>query len=888
MAFGICVANERAWCAPSPPGATNSSFHLLDLSRFYTYSFTNLSTNRPWAAIPRGRQTNDGVPFQIGGTVELAGMDDARRGIFHPTELEGILAGFKSQRLHFLHGTAHSQKEGLPLASVRLHYTNGETRSLRLAYGVHSRGWIKPSTERDPDLEDPNSKLVWTITANESNQFTGTLRFFKTSVDNPLPDQQITGIDLVSLFGAATPLFFAVTAEESPTPLVPLSPLPRRKSLEHAFEFDDSAYIQELALKVVDAQSANPITNAAAILNLADDQSSFFFGEKSTDSSGKIVFHYPSQDAVGFKVQIKANAHAPELLSASRLAGTALPRELTAKLVPGVSIGGFVKDPAGKPVASAEVLVYRLTKTAPAEYTRIDLDSATTDSGGKWEVARVPADNSNLVFSVSCPDYKPATYAESVASATNALQVARSNLLAKTAVLIIQSGIHITGTVLDTTNGLVPLAEAIFETSDHSYRRAIPVEAGKFTFVEMEPRSGELLITATNYAPQLLALKIQPAIEPLKIVLTRGTPLQVTLRDQDQEPVPGASVLLEEWNQSHALNWKAETDSNGRFVWTNAPSGSAKFEISRSDYTSLRTNVTLSSTNEVTLHMRKHSRVAGAVLDADTRRPVEDFIIVKGLSDSPSDPLRWRRSDARRGKRGEYSLWLGDLARGDLRIMIEAPGYLPVVSDSLKKAGIYTKDFALKRGKGPVGTVQKTDGSPVNGATLVLLDKTETAQLQLGGYLQKQTYASFAQTDSAGRFELKPRVDADLMIASHPKAGYSQLALTNFSNGGKIVLQPWGCVKGSATTGTNGSLRELALLESSSSATNRAAPVLAFSARTRADKRGNFLFERVPPGEAKLSIELKPPGAKTAPVPLIQTNLLIKPGETNEFSLPSK
>src|SRR5437868_8444232 len=114
-AFAICLANDRAWSAGTSPGATNSSFHLLDLSRSYTYSFTNLSTNRPWSAIPRGRQTNDGVPFQIGGTVELTGMDDARRGIFYPTEITNVLAGFKAQRLHFLHGTAHAQKEGVPL-----------------------------------------------------------------------------------------------------------------------------------------------------------------------------------------------------------------------------------------------------------------------------------------------------------------------------------------------------------------------------------------------------------------------------------------------------------------------------------------------------------------------------------------------------------------------------------------------------------------------------------------------------------------------------------------------------------------------------------------------------------------------------------------------------
>src|ERR1044072_4432545 len=100
FALAICLANQAAWSAPTP---TNSSFHLLDLSKFYTYSFTNLSTNRPWTSIPRGRQTNDGVPFQIGGVIELTGMDDARRGILHATEVARIPAGFKAQRLHLLH-----------------------------------------------------------------------------------------------------------------------------------------------------------------------------------------------------------------------------------------------------------------------------------------------------------------------------------------------------------------------------------------------------------------------------------------------------------------------------------------------------------------------------------------------------------------------------------------------------------------------------------------------------------------------------------------------------------------------------------------------------------------------------------------------------------------
>ena len=185
--------------------------------------------------------------------------------------------------------------------------------------------------------------------------------------------------------------------------------------------------------------------------------------------------------------------------------------------------------------------------------------------------------------------------------------------------------------------------------------------------------------------------------------------------------------------------------------------------------------------------------------------------------------------------------------------------------------------------------MQKSDGSPVNGASLVLLGKTETAQLQPGGYLQKQNYGSFAQTDAAGHFELKPRVDADLIVAAHPRVGYCQTAISNFSNGGKIVLQPWSSVKGSLQIATNFAGREVVFFENiATNAPNRAAPVIAFASRTRTDKRGSFLFDRVPPGEAKLSLEIRPAGQKTSSTPLTQTNLLVKPAQTNEVSLRSK
>ena len=384
--------------------------------------------------------------------------------------------------------------------------------------------------------------------------------------------------------------------------------IPECKVVQRATEFDDSAYVRELAVKVIDGPTGKAITNATAVLNIADDQSSFFFGEKSTDTNGAVLFVFPKQETVALTLQIKAEGHALETIAVARNSTGAIPATIEARLVPGAALGGFVKDSAGSAVSGAEVVVYRLVRTGANEYSRIDLYSATTDAGGKWQAPQMPAEDSSLHFAVTCADYKPAAFSLS-AGEGGVLQLARADLLAAKATMALQPGIRVTGTVVETNEAPVAIAEAILQTADGSYRRVVPVEQGKFSFVELEPREGQLMVTATNYAPQVLPLKIAPGLQALKVVLTRGLPLQVAVRDQDQRPVAGAAVFLEASNQSRLLIWKTETDSNGRFVWTNAPAGAVKCEITSRDYAGLRTALHLPATNELSVVMRKHPRL---------------------------------------------------------------------------------------------------------------------------------------------------------------------------------------------------------------------------------------------------------------------------------------
>jgi len=67
------LGKTQAGSAPFPP---------VELSSLYTTSFDQITPEFP--GLPRESQTLGGVPFQIGGKLEVTGTDAARQGEFLP------------------------------------------------------------------------------------------------------------------------------------------------------------------------------------------------------------------------------------------------------------------------------------------------------------------------------------------------------------------------------------------------------------------------------------------------------------------------------------------------------------------------------------------------------------------------------------------------------------------------------------------------------------------------------------------------------------------------------------------------------------------------------------------------------------------------------------
>src|SRR5262245_31141421 len=55
-----------------------SDFHPVDLAKAYSQKSDGFEAGTAWSAVPWGQQSFDGIPFALGGIMELTGMGAAR------------------------------------------------------------------------------------------------------------------------------------------------------------------------------------------------------------------------------------------------------------------------------------------------------------------------------------------------------------------------------------------------------------------------------------------------------------------------------------------------------------------------------------------------------------------------------------------------------------------------------------------------------------------------------------------------------------------------------------------------------------------------------------------------------------------------------------------
>ncbi len=822
--------------------------------------------NQTNAVLLPEKATLRGVPFALGGSVQITGMDAARRGEFWPAAVTGVPVNQKAGRLHLLHGAHHGARDGTPLANVVLHFKNGETRALRLAFGVHTRNVLLESDAADAELADPNSHLAW-----QTNLGRLVLRLHQTALDNPLPDEEIARVDFVSLFSRATPVLFAITLQGDTAPA--LIPLPKHKILQRASELTETAYRRELLLRVTDS-SSQPLTNATASLSLTDDARTFFFGQLGADTAGRMTLAYPPQAAVALQLRVNHPGFAPASVSLSARHAAPWPETLDVSLEHGQSIGGLVVDDAAQPVVGAAVIPFQVTPSGPNQFTRQDFDRVTTDAAGKWTAHAPTAVATNLALEISHPDFH-----------TLHLEAAPAELLSGRARAVLRPHVRLAGRVLDVAGQPVPNATVFLYNEDAETRISSAVDGeGRYKFIIQAPAnsSAHLVAIASNLAPTLLKAPLNRPATALNFTLHAGQPFSMRLTDGDDAPLAGINISLYRWQQSQALPWSTVTDAQGRFAWANAPTGSVTWRFWKTGSINHTHSMSLPMTSEASFTYQPPVRVAGRVLDAISQRPLDQF--------------RYRAtyrygngsgSSTGTGRRGVFNTSLGGAGKyTEVSVVVEATDYEPLTVVLKPPYGLGTNDFLMRKAKLMEATVVTRDGKPAPQAEVIMLAKTASAYMDAPGKFRRtSSYYDVVLTDQNGRVSLTPKLDADLLLTAHPQLGFAQISTNEFNKTGRIVLEPWGVVKGVLRVGERVDPDHYAAIHTHTvydGGPQRSTPSLYMYYRLQPETDGSFFCDLVPPGERMVQLRYFAPNESGTMRLSHNQPVTVKAGETND------
>jgi hypothetical protein len=227
-AFNEVVARNPQWAfipqpqpkTPAEPGkkiparAAETNKSMVDLSKHYnaaldeTWHKSGMADNT-LKDLPRGVQTLGDTSFDIRGIVQLAGQQAQQQlSVQFPKKVTNIKVKQKAQRIHFLHGCGWQSPEGTTIGTYVIHYSDGQTRSVPIVYGVDVQDWWLS----DQFTSDTKPNVVWTG-QNHAAPDGPNIGVCKTTWNNPLPDVEIDHIDYESAMMNSAPFLIAITIE---------------------------------------------------------------------------------------------------------------------------------------------------------------------------------------------------------------------------------------------------------------------------------------------------------------------------------------------------------------------------------------------------------------------------------------------------------------------------------------------------------------------------------------------------------------------------------------------------------------------------------------------------------------------------------------------------
>jgi len=622
----------------------------------------------------------------------------------------------------------------------------------------------------------------------------------------------------------------------------------------------------DLAVHATEAGSGAPIAGAV-VTATAPETEKAVAQEGKSDAGGNCRLSFDTHGA-DVRLDVKKSGWCPLRLDIpAQSAAPAGPLPFPMKRAG--TFGGTIRDETGKPVAGAHVSV-NFSQKLTGPHIPLDDLYATSDAQGKWVTDFVPAETESLRIAVSHPDYS-----------WDGSQPSREELAAKNAVSRMQSVLALSGRVVGPDGK--PVADATVVRGDQygiqalQSRNGASTDAeGKFHFPPGTNSAVQVAAFAPGFGPIIKSVQVGRGAAPLELRLTEAHSLRLRVTDLDGREVSGVTIRVDQWGVVRYPPWNFHDDGGGRYSLSNAPADELELDITAPDSMSLIMYSATPGETENVVKLGPALRLHGKVVDAVTKQAVEKFSMTAG----------WPRQVFQNGVSTNSGAEFGVAGRGrefnngtfdwtftqpmvvhtqtpyDFILKVEADGYTPAISRVFRATEKDAEfDFELKPASYLDAVARLPDGSPVSGATVLLISSANN--LNMPARLSARGMPKIS-TDASGHFRLPEPAQPEVVLVTN-ESGFAAVTFNQLRELPEMKLQRWARVEGTFKLGTEvGANQKLAagfpdgpgMTINPTPETQLLATVLrrtVFESReAQTDAGGYFLFDCIPPGQVAL------------------------------------
>jgi len=551
-----------------------------------------------------------------------------------------------------------------------------------------------------------------------------------------------------------------------------------------------------LEVTVVAVDDRKPI--AGAEVELRDEP----VAGGSTNAEGKVTLR--GVDAGWHSVEVAAPGYATSstFIESGGRPGT-LDKQ-TIELRHGAAASGKVVDPAGKPVAGAQV---RAIAASSFGFGRMSdaKKSIVSDAAGRWTVPALPA--GTFRFNATHEKHGPGS------SPPTSLDGKSEH---KDITITLTEGAHIAGQVVRKGGGPVASATVRVAVKDAGLttelaRQVFTNEKGAFDVTGLPRKPVELVASGETASSEIVPLDLaaKPEQLGLRIELDIDGSIAGLVVDAKGQAIAGAQVMATPemgGKRDSFTTWRLRgvaqdlSDSGGHFEIHGLPDGSYRIRAARTE------------TDASTLWQRRS--VAASVGDHDVRLVVEDNGKVRGkvLFADGTAPKSFQVATGF-GRGAGFSSADGafevEAPAGPATLLVSGPEFMQkTVSDVTVKADDATDvgTITVERGRSISGRVLRGDGTPVAGAKVLggaqLIGSG--SELSSGGLFGSMGGSKSTTSGDDGGYILAGVGQKTLVVAADTetegRSTFSRVPAGTESVQLDLTLQPLGALEGKVTS----------------------------------------------------------------------------------------